>query len=678
MDSGAEPERKKVKLMEKDAPANGYHEGTTDEDDEMHIDEPSSPDRADHENPVAGSSDQWEGGNFHALSPEGSSVASREEHDEDVMEDTPQTQSKPVCPGRSTLEDLKWKTSTTSLPPVEPSPDHFVFYKLPWENKAPEPRSAPFDLHQSSIKLPCCNSSVWQRVEEALRSRINNGRQLIEIIQKCSGRNLDCNLLLELLHGRREASFIEEETENLFAVVIPKIQQLALKLPELVKQPIPILNPGQSISLSQLQVASLLANAFFCTFASRKRNVNHMPDINFQGLYYLPRGDQSHVESNMEKLKCLFSYFRKVDLESGEPSGVVTFHRREVQNSPQWNESTKPIKRLHISRKGTIEDDGTYMLQMDFANKYLGGGVLGQGCVQEEIRFAICPELIAGCLFNKVMLEKEAIIICGAQQFCKYDGYGSSFQWESNFNDVTPRDASGRLCVSVVALDAIPFYGRKSRQYEVSNMDRELNKAYAGFMVDEGAESIPVATGNWGCGVFGGDPKLKSVLQLLAASECGRDLVYFTFRDKSLIEPLYELHSLLLQTEATVGEVYRNLMEYKPSNENVLSYLKRKIQKNVPITKYIKSCARLDESADKNMKSEAQCEERVSEQADAQLKHKDEPACAAKDAIKELQGTTLAGESTSAEAKTKEDDSNTAVSKVKYQTTLDKFFKKSQ
>ncbi|CAB3361186.1 Hypothetical predicted protein [Cloeon dipterum] len=624
MESGAEPVRKKVKLMEKDASTNGYHEGTTDEDNEMHIDEPSSPERADHEIPVAGSSDQWEAGNILALSPEGSSVASREEHDEDIMEDAPQTQSTPVidCPGRSTLEDLKWKTPTTSLPPVEPSPDHFVFYKLPWENKAPEPRSAPFDFHQSSIKLPYCNRSVWQRVEEALRSRINNGRELIEIIRKCSGRNLDCNLLLELLHGRRQASFMEEETERLFADVIPKIQQLALKLPELVKQPIPILNPGQSISLSQLQVASLLANAFFCTFASRKRNVNHMPDINFQGLYYLPRGDQSHVESNMQKLQCLFSYFRKIDLELGEPNGVVTFHRREVQDSPQWNESTKPIKRLHISRTGTIEDDGTYMLQMDFANKYLGGGVLGQGCVQEEIRFAICPELIAGCLFSKVMLEKEAIIICGAQQFCKYDGYGSSFQWESNFNDVTPRDSSGRLCVSVVALDAIPFYGRKSRQYEVGNMDRELNKAFAGFMVDEGAESIPVATGNWGCGVFGGDPKLKSVLQLLAASECGRDLVYFTFRDKSLIEPLYDLHSLFLQKEATVGEVYRNLMEYKPSNENVLSYLKRKILKNVPITKYIKGCARLDESEGKNMKSEAQSEERVSEQTDAQLKHK--------------------------------------------------------
>ena len=38
------------------------------------------------------------------------------------------------------------------------------------------------------------------------------------------------------------------------------------------------------------------------------------------------------------------------------------------------------------------------------------------------------------------------------------------------------------------------------------------------------AVSLPsaVATGNWGCGVFGGNVQLKSLLQLLAASKVGR------------------------------------------------------------------------------------------------------------------------------------------------------------
>lgn len=52
---------------------------------------------------------------------------------------------------------------------------------------------------------------------------------------------------------------------------------------------------------------------------------------------------------------------------------------------------------VRVSAKGTIEDTkGT--LHVDFANKFIGGGVLGHGCVQEEIRFLICTELIVSCL----------------------------------------------------------------------------------------------------------------------------------------------------------------------------------------------------------------------------------------------------------------------------------------
>ena len=44
-------------------------------------------------------------------------------------------------------------------------------------------------------------------------------------------------------------------------------------------------------------------------------------------------------------------------------------------------------------------------LQVDFANKFVGGGVLGDGCVQEEIRFLINPELIVTRLFTEVRLH---------------------------------------------------------------------------------------------------------------------------------------------------------------------------------------------------------------------------------------------------------------------------------
>ena len=45
----------------------------------------------------------------------------------------------------------------------------------------------------------------------------------------------------------------------------------------------------------------------------------------------------------------------------------------------------------------------------------------------------------------------------------------------------------------------------------------------------------PVATGNWGCGVFKGDPELKAVIQWAAASAAGCPVVvYHTFGDQRM------------------------------------------------------------------------------------------------------------------------------------------------
>lgn len=51
---------------------------------------------------------------------------------------------------------------------------------------------------------------------------------------------------------------------------------------------------------------------------------------------------------------------------------------------------------------------------MDFANKFVGGGVIGRGCVQEEILFLISPELIVSRLFTEALADNEVLIITGS------------------------------------------------------------------------------------------------------------------------------------------------------------------------------------------------------------------------------------------------------------------------
>lgn len=79
----------------------------------------------------------------------------------------------------------------------------------------------------------------------------------------------------------------------------------------------------------------------------------------------------------------------------------------------------------------------------------------------------------------------------------------------------------------------LPQHENSKHQYSEHAMLRELNKALVAFGAPaledgESAErlrrfgSAPrVATGNWGCGAFGGDVQLKSLLQWAAASAAG-------------------------------------------------------------------------------------------------------------------------------------------------------------
>ncbi|TKS89751.1 Poly(ADP-ribose) glycohydrolase [Collichthys lucidus] len=307
-----------------------------------------------------------------------------------------------------------------------------------------------------------------------------------------------------------------DSAEHLFDSLLPDMVQLALRASELCTKPIPLLKSGMnhSITMSQEQVACLLANAFFCTFPrrnSRKTEYYNYPDINF------------------------FS-------------------------------SQTPLTKLHITCEGTIEDDGYGMLQVDFANQYVGGGVTSAGLVQEEIRFLINPELIVSRLFTEALDHNECLIITGTQQYSKYTGYAQTYQWSGSYQDTTPRDGWQRRCTEIVAIDALQF---KSflEQFRPEKINRELNKAYCGFArpEDQSQNLAAVATGNWGCGVFGGDTRLKALLQMLAAAEAGRDVAYFTFGDSKLMTDVYNMHSFLTQRKISVGEVYDLLGQYYSS-----------------------------------------------------------------------------------------------------------------
>ncbi|GKF31859.1 poly(ADP-ribose) glycohydrolase 1-like protein isoform X1, partial [Tanacetum coccineum] len=156
------------------------------------------------------------------------------------------------------------------------------------------------------------------------------------------------------------------------------------------------------------------------------------------------------------------------------PIGNVSFERKVLAvdrtinyipypKAESWSKSVVPLCPFEACSSGLIEDQLKEALEVDFANKYLGGGALNKGCVQEEIRFMINPELIAGILFLPCMAENESIEVVGAERFSNYTGYASTFRFCGDFLDTKDSDITGRRKTRIIAMDALSRPGK--RQY---------------------------------------------------------------------------------------------------------------------------------------------------------------------------------------------------------------------
>ncbi|KAL6065054.1 poly(ADP-ribose) glycohydrolase [Balamuthia mandrillaris] len=484
------------------------------------------------------------------------------------------------------------------------------------------------------VQLPCCRGLTYQSsqegevlplwdliVEKVLTAALTTPEQLIAALIAIQHLKTEAHseTMPPSFDGLRlflKERMSEEERVRFFSSTLPFLQRLALQLPELFPSPIALLVEGveQTVTLTRLQIASLLANAFFCTFPVQRYEAQQFPYFNFSGnpseecmscLYEIVDGEYGSQQS--EKLRSILHYFErfKQELEScngwstkdgGTNSlGTVTYHRRVIhqQQLPDWQISQTRFTDVEVAAVAGFEnkiEDAIGMAHVDFANEFIGGGVLQESAIQEQILMMIHPELLAAMLFTAKLTEWESLVIKGAQRYSNYRGYGPSFTFDGDY--VLPakrskRDAMGRLDTEVIAIDAVDFRmienGEHKQQYEIPFLLRDLNKAYAGFSVpEEGIYTAtkalkPIATGNWGCGIFKGDPQLKAIIQVIAAAQCGRSIKYFAFEQSQLPSQLHSLLYLLKQKQTAIGDLITLLKTYgenRTSNsESVFEFL---------------------------------------------------------------------------------------------------------
>lgn len=219
------------------------------------------------------------------------------------------------------------------FPLVSPSYNHAVLYHVSSDgsiptDKPPKPHVGQDKWDQDHVRMPCSSHSLypvedkngksrlkkrWELIQHALWKPIRNSEQLTNAILSYNTK-FKTIWKFRALHKFFNEYLEEEETQYFFDVTLPEIAKLVLALPKLIQAPIPLLkqNMNHSVSLSQQQISSLLANAFFCTFPRRntsKRASEYAsyPHINFSSLY-----ETTPLDSVLEKLKCICHYFKRV------------------------------------------------------------------------------------------------------------------------------------------------------------------------------------------------------------------------------------------------------------------------------------------------------------------------------------------------------------------------------
>jgi hypothetical protein len=177
----------------------------------------------------------------------------------------------------------------------------------------------------------------------------------------------------------------------------------------------------------------------------------------------------------------------------------------------------------------TTNSDG--YLVADFANCYIGGSTLEKSAVQEEIHFSEHPTCTLATLTNTRVRDNEAIQIGHSTRHAITKGYHRKLTFKTR---VKPDVAAP----TITAMDAKDYIHREPRltqgqaflaQLQSEHINRDINKARAAFC---NHEIHKVATGNWGCGAFGGDPVIKFIIQVIAATLAGKEeLRYHSFGD---------------------------------------------------------------------------------------------------------------------------------------------------
>lgn len=443
------------------------------------------------------------------------------------------------------------------------------------------------------INYPWLNS-IWDEKILALKHRIIDYGDVDKIIKYMvephyKVGNDFSNILIQ--YHAHDNNFITNSTAGgrfpkkfIISELLPFIQKLALSLPTaFANTRIKILKSGKNcrLVLSRMQVACLLAGAFFGVFDSLPPNEicrGYGKPLSFLSIW---------KRSDMFILDSIIYYFTRIMNQN--PRGDLIIKRLTVgENIPQWDKIHSDLSHIRIIDKSDILNTKLPLVLHGVSKNMCGGlyggkndnpTLSGRNHHAEEILFACFPELYIVSMFCEPLGEADILSVMGAEKFITHQGFGNNVKFYQGYNDETvPRSENGTIIRTFVLADVVSVPGQYTEFTD--GFIKDLNKVLCGLNCLK-TRKIPVACGLWGSNLhINGEPNkhLKFIQQYMVASLLESPVSYYAF-DVSLqneIDPFVaeavEFVSKLNKTRCTVNDLYNAyVVLYKEIQRDILN-----------------------------------------------------------------------------------------------------------
>ncbi|CAD8060827.1 unnamed protein product [Paramecium primaurelia] len=280
-------------------------------------------------------------------------------------------------------------------------------------------------------------------------------------------------------------------------------------------------NKNQIVELKREEIFTLIILMFLKLIYRQKQ---------FGGFYIINMENLKRAQNQLcyQKMLCIENYIMlyyqnqdnvsKFSFDSDEKvifkDQIIKFIKNTQNNEFQYQQDDDKSKQnINIDITNTRNEDQMNSTVVDFADEHIGGLTLDSyNCAQEEILMLIYPEALVSMIFIPPMQANEAVLITNIKKYSNYSGYEQSFRWKQSNNFINQ-------FYNMLAIDAKPFSGSQM-QFKKPNLDREMLKCYSGFSLAlKYQPDQDISTGRWGCGIFGGNQYLKTIIQLICFAQ---------------------------------------------------------------------------------------------------------------------------------------------------------------